>query len=117
METVGEGCQTLLKRFLFLLPHFDLARLLLSDCVSIELSMPLDNSVNYNGAVTCSDALCSVGDVTVGLGIPRPPKQAGRAMRSLSKSLMSGLPVIAGSRSCLFILHLQVAVATVVWLL
>ena len=51
--------------------------------------------------MTRSDALCSVGDVAVGLEIPSRPKQAGRAMISLSKSLMSDLPVIAGSRSCL----------------
>ena len=54
-----------------------------------------------NGAVTCSGVLCSVGDVVAGLGIPRPPKWDGRAMKSLSMSLMSDLPVIAGSRSCL----------------
>ena len=52
-----------------------------------------------NGDVTRSNVLCSVGDVAVGLEIPRPPKRAGRAMTSLSMSLMFDLPVIAGSRS------------------
>ena len=37
--------------------------------------------VSTNGAVTCSDALCSVGDVAVGLGISRLPKRAGRALQ------------------------------------
>ena len=54
-----------------------------------------------SGAVTSREALCSVGGVTVGLGILRPPKRAGREMSSLSMSLMAVLPVRAGRSSCL----------------
>ena len=54
-----------------------------------------------SGAVTSREALCSVGGVTVGLGILRPPKRAGWEMSSLSMSLMSVLPVRAGRSCCL----------------
>ena len=56
---------------------------------------------SISGAVTSREALCSVGGVTVGLGILRPPKRAGREMSSLPMSLMSVLPVRAGRSCCL----------------
>ena len=43
--------------------------------------------------MTSKETLCSVGAVTVGLGVLRPPKRVGREMSSLSMSLMSALPV------------------------
>ena len=51
-------------------------------------------------ALTSREPLCS-GGVTVGLGILRPPKGAGREMSSLSMSLMSVLPVRDGRSCCL----------------
>ena len=41
-----------------------------------ELNCPYRSIiVSANGAVTCSDALCFLGDVAVGLGIPRTPNR------------------------------------------
>ena len=54
-----------------------------------------------SGAVTSREALCSVGGVTVGLRILRPPKRAGREMSSFSMSLTSVLPVRVGRSCCL----------------
>ena len=60
--------------------------------------MHCNNIQETRGAVMFTDEEYSKEADTVGLGMARPPRHAGRAKRSLSVSLMLSRPVIEGMK-------------------
>ena len=60
--------------------------------------MHCNNIQEMRGAVMFTDEEYSKEADTVGLGMARPPRRAGRAKRSLLVSLMLSRPVIEGMK-------------------
>ena len=60
--------------------------------------MHCDNIQETRGAVMFTDEEYSKEADTVGLGMARPPRRAGRAKRSLLVSLMLSHPVMEGMK-------------------
>ena len=60
--------------------------------------MHCDNIQEMRGAVMFTDEEYSKEADTVGLGMARPPRRAGRAKRSLSVSLVLSRPVMEGMK-------------------